>query len=213
LETAKIPSQPFQHLLVGQFNLTLTLKKYIQQEILNARAGKKAKIMLKLNSLQAHDMVDLLYEASNAGVEVKMIIRGICSLVPQKPGFSDNIEVRSIVDRFLEHSRIYYFYNDGEEDLYLSSADWMERNLYYRIETAFPVKDQSLKEELLKLLEIQWRDNLKARVIDETGSNAYVQDSSDLSYRSQLETYYYFKRKLERKKLQKKELSKRMPEA
>src|SRR5690606_36227049 len=104
LETAKIPSQPFQHLLVGQFNLTLTLKKYIQQEILNARAGKKAKIMLKLNSLQAHDMVDLLYEASNAGVEVKMIIRGICSLVPQKPGFSDNIEVRSIVDRFLEHS-------------------------------------------------------------------------------------------------------------
>lgn len=213
LETAKIPSQPFQHLLVGQFNLTLTLKKYIQQEILNARAGKKAKIMLKLNSLQAHDMVDLLYEASNAGVEVKMIIRGICSLVPQKPGFSDNIEVRSIVDRFLEHSRIYYFYNDGEEDLYLSSADWMERNLYYRIETAFPVKDQSLKEELLKLLEIQWRDNLKARVIDETGRNAYVQDSSDLSYRSQLETYYYFKRKLERKKLQKKELSKRMPEA
>lgn len=213
LETAKIPSQPFQHLLVGQFNLTLTLKKYIQQEILNARAGKKAKIMLKLNSLQAHDMVDLLYEASNAGVEIKMIIRGICSLVPQKPGFSDNIEVRSIVDRFLEHSRIYYFYNDGEEDLYLSSADWMERNLYYRIETAFPVKDKSLKEELLKLLEIQWRDNLKARVIDESGSNAYVQDSSDLSYRSQLETYYYFKRKLERKKLQKKELSKRIPEA
>jgi polyphosphate kinase len=106
------------------------------------------------------------------------------------------------VDRYLEHARAYYFYNDGQEDIYLSSADWMERNLYYRIETAFPVYNQSLKEEVIKMLEIQWRDNLKARIIDEKGSNQYVQDNSDLSFRSQPETYYFFKRKLERKKLQ-----------
>lgn len=201
LETAKIPVQSFQHLLVGQFNLTSTLKKYILREIEHAKAGKRAKIILKLNSVQAQDMIQLLYQASEAGVEIKMVVRGICSLVPQKKGFSSNIEVRSIVDRYLEHSRVYYFYNDGVEDVYLSSADWMERNLYYRIEAAYPIYNQQLKEEVIKMLEIQWRDNMKARVIDESSTNKYIQDGSDLSFRSQPETYYYFKRKQERKRL------------
>lgn len=202
LETAKIPVQSFQHLLVGQFNLTSTLKLYIRREIENAKAGKKAKIILKLNSIQAKEMIQLLYEASEAGVEIKMIVRGICSIVPQKKGYSKNIEIRSIVDRFLEHARVYYFYNDGQEDVYLASADWMERNLYYRIETAFPVYSAQLKQEVLKMLDIQWKDNMKSRIVDEESSNLYFQDDSDLSFRSQLETYYFFKRKQERKKLE-----------
>jgi polyphosphate kinase len=200
LETAKIPVQSFNHLLVGQFNLTSTLKKFILREIDHAQKGLPARITLKLNSIQDPEMVKLLYKASESGVEIKLIIRGICSLIPGQKGYSTKIEARSIVDRYLEHARVYYFYNDGEEDLYLSSADWMVRNLYYRIETAFPIYSENLKAEIIKMLEIQWRDNMKARIIDKDSTNNYVQDTSDLSFRSQMETYYYFKRKLERMK-------------
>ena len=142
-------------------------------------------------------MIDLLYEASIAGVEIRLIVRGICSLVPGVPGISDNITAISIVDSFLEHARVYSFYNNGEELIYLSSADWMERNLSYRVETAFEVLDPILREDVHKLLNIQWNDNTKARYIHFKKTNEYVDSNGDFPNRSQVESYYFIKRKEE----------------
>ena len=139
-------------------------------------------------------MVEKLYEASNAGVKIDLIIRGICSLVPGKKGWSENINCISIVDRFLEHARIFLFHNDGQEDIYLSSADWMSRNLRRRIETAFPVYDKNIKAEVKEMLRIQLSDNVKARIINEADKNKYKQNDLDLSIRSQVELYYHYKR-------------------
>ena len=198
LETVKVPSQEFEHLLVGQFNLRSTLITLIDQEIENARKGLPASITLKMNSLQDIDMIKKLYFASNAGVKVQMIIRGICSLIPQLEGYSENIEAYSIVDRYLEHSRIFIFHNNGQQKIYLSSADWMVRNLSYRIETAFPVYDPRLREELLDFMDMQFKDNVKSRILDEDHTNLYRDTGSDIAMRAQSETYYYLKRKLEK---------------
>ena len=195
LETVKLPSQTFEHLLVGQFNLRPQLEKFIDQEIKNAKNGKEASITLKMNSLQDMEMIERLYEADQAGVQVNLIIRGICSLIPDIEGFSENIKAISIVDRFLEHARIFIFHNDGKERIYLSSADWMVRNLSYRIETVFPIYDKDIRKQIRDFIRIQLQDNTKARVIDEFGSNEYLKTKSDLAVRSQLETYYYIKRK------------------
>ncbi len=197
LETVKLPQQQFEHLLVGQFNLRPKLEKFIDQEIKNAQNGKEASITLKMNSLEDDEMIQRLYLADQAGVKVNLIIRGICSLVPKMKGFSDNIDAISIVDRFLEHARIFIFHNDGKEKIYLSSADWMTRNLSYRIETAFPIYDKELRTQIRDFIRIQNHDNTKARIIDETGANEYRKNKSDLAVRSQLETYYYIKRKME----------------
>ena len=197
LETQKKPTQKFEHLLVGQFNLRSSLIRFIDKEIKNAKEGKPAKIILKLNSLEDRVMIQKLYQASEAGVKIKMIIRGICSIVPDVPVYSENIEIYSIVDRFLEHSRIYYFYNGGNERIYLASADWMKRNLSYRIETAFPLYDEEVRKEILDFFRIQFHDNVKARVIDGLSNDNYKKDGSDLPVRAQLETYYYLKRKEE----------------
>jgi len=142
IETGMKPSNPFEHLLVGQFNLRQGFEDLIRFEIEQAQKGKPAKIFLKMNSLQDKSMIDLLYYASQQGVKIRMIIRGICSLVPGIPGVSDNIEGISIVDRYLEHARVFIFHNRGDEKIYLSSADWMERNLSHRVETAFPIFDK-----------------------------------------------------------------------
>jgi polyphosphate kinase len=150
-----------------------------------------------MNSIQDAKMVKKLYEASQAGVRIKMIIRGICSVVPEIKGFSENIQVISIVDRFLEHARIFHFHHSGEELLYLSSADWMVRNLSYRVEAAFPVYDLKLKREILDYIQIQLNDNVKSRIVDIEFSNAYNRNEADLAIRSQIETYYYVKRKME----------------
>ncbi len=198
LETVKAPTTTFKNLLVGQFGLLENLIAKIDREIENAQAGKEAKIILKMNSLQDEEMVAKLYEASNAGVKIDLIIRGICSLVPGKKEWSENIHAISIVDRFLEHARIFLFHNDGEEEIYLSSADWMGRNLRRRIETAFPIYDDTIRNEIKELLKIQLDDNVKARIIDEADSNEYMQSDSDLSTRSQVELYYYYKRKGEK---------------
>ena len=198
LETVQVPAQKFEHLLVGQFNLRGKLIELISQEIKHAQAGKKAQITLKLNSIQDTVMIQKLYEASNAGVKIHLIVRGICCLVPQKPGFSDNITATSIVDRYLEHSRVFIFHNDGDEKVYLSSADWMVRNLSYRIETAFPVFDPELAARIKDLVNIQLSDNVKARIIDAQQTNPYRKEEGDIVIRSQLETYYYLKRKEEK---------------
>ncbi|GJM35313.1 MAG: polyphosphate kinase [Saprospiraceae bacterium] len=198
LETIKIPDQEFRHLLVGQFNLRTGFEKLIEFEIEQARQGKKALIILKMNSLQDRQMIELLYKASRAGVEIKLIIRGICCLVPGVKGLSENIHAISIVDRFLEHSRIFFFHHGGKEQIYLSSADWMVRNLNYRVETAFPIYHEEIREQIKDFLQIQLADNVKARILDEELSNTYFRNDSDLAIRSQLETYYYLKRGCER---------------
>ncbi len=196
LETMKLPSHQFEHLLVGQFNLRKALIEKVQREIKHAKAGEEARILLKLNSLQDREMIELLYKASRAGVQVQLIVRGICSLVPGLSGISENIEAISIVDRFLEHARVFIFHNKGKEEIYFSSADWMVRNLRHRIETAFPIYDPAFKKIIKDLMQIQLSDNVKARIIDAEQSNRYRDDSGDLPIRSQVETYYYLKRLL-----------------
>ncbi len=197
LETRKLPEADFEHLLVGQFNLRTELVNLIQREMDNAAAGKKAQIILKLNSLQDPDMIEHLYAASNAGVRIKLIIRGICCLVPGVKGFSENISCISIVDRYLEHARIFVFHNDGDQKIYLSSADWMTRNLSYRIETVFPVYDASVKELIMDLIKVQLNDNVKARIVDKAGKNKYVKSKNGLPVQSQIETYYFLKRQMD----------------
>jgi polyphosphate kinase len=198
LETVRIPTDEFEHLLVGQFNLRQQLEDYIDYEIQQARAGNPAKIFLKLNSLQDMSMIEKLYKACQEGVEVQMIIRGICCLVPGMEGVSDDIEVISILDRYLEHARVFMFYHGGEKKIYLSSADWMQRNLSFRIETSWPLYDPQVRKFVEDILDIQWRDNVKARMIHFDLNNSYRKTSQDLAIRSQEETYFFIKRMYER---------------
>lgn len=194
LETVKLPNEEFKHLLVGQFNLRKKLIHLIDIEIEEAKSGRKAKIILKLNSLQDEDMIEKLYEASQAGVEIELNIRGICSLVAGKKGLSENIKAFSIIDRFLEHSRIFIFHHKGKEKVYLSSADWMERNLSFRIETAFPIYDKKLIADIKEVLTIQQNDNIKSRSLQYDRINAYTVNNSIIAIRSQHEIYSYLHR-------------------
>jgi polyphosphate kinase len=197
LETVKLPSEDFKHLLVGQFNLRKTLTQLIDFEIAQAKAGREAHIMLKMNSLQDEEIIEKLYQASSAGVKIDLNIRGICCLMAGKKNLSENINAFSIVDRFLEHSRIFIFHHGGEEKMYLSSADWMERNLSFRIETSFPIYDPAIKAEIRDILNIQMSDNIKSRSLNYHHINEYKFNDADLSIRSQHETYFYLKRKNE----------------
>lgn len=141
----------------------------IDREIENVRMGEKGRIIGKMNALVDEGIINKLYEASQAGVEIQLIVRGMCSLKPGLPGVSEHITVHSIVGTFLEHSRIYYFYNQGKEDIFLSSADWMERNLNRRIETLFPIEEESLKKKLKHILDLTLKDTIKTRLMTETG--------------------------------------------
>lgn len=161
----------FKHLLVSQFNILDELNALIDYEIAQAQQGKKAYIILKLNNLQDDIMIDKLYEASQAGVKIDLIIRAICCIKPGVEGLSENITVRRIVDRFLEHSRVYYFYHSDEEKIYLGSADWMKRNLYRRIEVVYPLYDKKARNEVLQLLKIQLADNTKACLVNDKLEN------------------------------------------
>jgi polyphosphate kinase len=156
---------PFQHLLVSQFNMIKRLNKLIDREIKNAKEGKPAKIIIKLNNLQERVMIARLYDASRAGVKVQLLVRSICCLAPGVPGQSENIVVHRIVDRYLEHARIFAFHNNGEPEYYMGSADWMNRNLHSRIEVVFPVYDKKLAGELEHILQLQLKDNQKAVLI------------------------------------------------
>jgi len=158
----------------------------IDREKEHALAGRPARIVAKMNSLSHQDVIDKLYEASQAGVQIELIVRGVCCLRPGVSGRSDNIRVISIVDRFLEHSRILYVSNGGDEEVYLSSADWMTRNLTRRIELMCPVFDPELRRMMINLLELNLRDNVKARELTPTGS--YVRVKNELTpFRSQFE--------------------------
>ncbi|MFZ1703140.1 MAG: polyphosphate kinase 1 [Saprospiraceae bacterium] len=202
LETKHRPQQEFIHLGIGLFNLKEKFMALISREIDYARKGKKASMTLKMNSIQDKEMIDLLYEASQAGVIIKLIVRGICCLVPDVPGLSENIQVISIVDRYLEHARVFIFFNAGQEEVYLSSADWMVRNLHFRVETLFPIYDPDIAKRIITCLNIQLNDNVKARIVDNKQSNQYKKNISDIAVRSQVETYFYIKRIEESKNLQ-----------
>ncbi len=178
----------FHHLLVAQFNMVPTLKKMIQREIRNVKQGKKGYIILKMNGLQDKEMINELYKASESGVKIDLIVRGICCPIPNQ-SYSKNIRITRIVDMFLEHSRIWYFYNDGKENLFLSSADWMRRNLYRRIETTFPVWDASIKQTIIRILQIQLEDNVKACLVDEQLHNVFKCPENEPLVRAQSEIY------------------------
>jgi polyphosphate kinase len=167
----------FNHLQVGFFNLQQRFMELIDREIQFARSGKPASIKIKFNNLEDHKMIEKLYEASSAGVEIVLIIRGICCLVPGVPGLSERIKITRIIDRYLEHGRIFIFGNGGFPEVYLGSADWMIRNLYRRIEVCFPIYDPNLRTELIDIVNIQLSDNCQAVIIDRSGRNIAVRDS------------------------------------
>jgi polyphosphate kinase len=186
----------FSKLIVAPFHMRIQFIKMLNNEIRNAKAGMDAWMILKINNLTDIKIVKKLYEASMAGVKIKLIVRGICVLQPGVPHLSENIEAITIVGRFLEHSRIMVFANGGNELYYLSSADWMERNFDNRIEVACPIFDRDLQREIKTMLQIQLRDNTKARVITPTKSNQYVKGNPNLKLNSQTETYKFFKDKV-----------------
>lgn len=191
----KITNPVFKHLLVANLNMRRELTNLIDNEINNAKAGKDAFIILKVNNLEDPKIINKLYEASQAGVKISLIVRSVCCLIPGVKKLSKSINAISIVDRFLEHARIFIFYNSGKEKIYLSSADLMRRNLSNRIEAAFPIYDENLKQEIKNIINIQLSDNTKARIIDEKQINEYKKDGSGRKVRAQFEIYEYLKGK------------------
>ncbi|MDP4529252.1 polyphosphate kinase 1 [Alkalimonas delamerensis] len=181
----------FQHLIVSPTWSRPRLMALIQREIAFATSGRKAEIILKVNNLVDKEIIALLYQASQAGVKIRMIIRGMCSLIPGVPGLSQHIKVVSVLDRFLEHSRVYVFHNGGETEVYISSADWMTRNIDHRVEVGVPIYDLRLKQQILDILHIQLKDNVKGRLLDANQSNSYVKRGNKRNIRSQQATYDY----------------------
>ena len=190
----RLQAPTFRHLLVARFNMVPELQRMIQREIDHVQAGGKGRIILKMNGLHDQQMIDMLYRASEAGVEIDLIVRGICCLVPDQP-YSRNIRVTRIVDMFLEHARIWYFYNEGQDELFLTSADWMRRNLNRRIETAFPILDPEIKQEVIDILHIQLQDNVKACRLDSELRNCFKREEGAEPVRAQLAVYDYLKLK------------------
>lgn len=183
----------FRHLVVSPFNVRRRLELLINNEIRNAKRGLKGKITLKLNNLVDEQLIKKLYDASNAGVKIKLIIRGICALIPGIKGMSENIEAYSIVDRFLEHARVMVFHNNGDAIYLIGSADWMRRNLDSRVEVIAPIFDKKIQAEIQIMLDMQFKDNVKRRLLDQKMSNAYVDSDKKPNFRSQIEQYHYFK--------------------
>jgi polyphosphate kinase len=183
----------FYHLVLSPFFLRNKIVLLIENEIKNALAGKKAFIYLKLNNLTDQEIINHLYEASKAGVTIRLIIRGMISLVPGLKDISENIKAIGIVDRFLEHTRFMIFCNGGNEECYISSADLMTRNIEHRIEVTCPVFDKSIRNEMKEIFEIQWSDNVKARKLDSALSNEFVNPGKK-QIQSQIEVYNYIKR-------------------
>ncbi|WP_162047015.1 polyphosphate kinase 1 [Vibrio taketomensis] len=183
----------FNHLIVSPRNSRSQLYRLIDNEIANAKLGKKANITLKVNNLVDKGLINKLYGASTFGVDIRMVIRGMCALVPGVEGISDNIKIISIVDRFLEHPRVLITHNDGDPQVYISSADWMTRNIDHRIEVGAPVRDPRLKQRIIDILDIHFIDTVKARAIDKEMSNRYVARGNRKKVRSQLAIYDYLK--------------------
>ncbi len=182
----------YKHLIVSPHNSFSALFRLIDNEIENCKLGKPSGIDLKLNNISNYRIIEKLYQASQAGVKIRMIVRGICCLVPGVDGLSENIEVVSILDRFLEHPRVYVFENSGEKKVFISSADFMTRNLENRVEVSCPVYDRSLQNEIIDVFEISWNDNIKSRLINRANQNKMKKRNGVLN-RSQWETYEYYK--------------------
>lgn len=185
----------YKHLIVSPHYTKSVFSKLINREIASAKAGKPAFIKIKMNSFTSYKMVDKLYEASKAGVKIQLIIRGTCCLVPGVEGLSENIEAISVVDKYLEHPRLFIFGNGGDPKVYISSADWMTRNLDYRVEVGCPIYDDDIKSELIDTFDICWSDNVKARVFSAKQDNAY-RKNDNVKVRSQIATYEYYLKKM-----------------
>lgn len=187
---AKPVNPILHHLLVAQVNLQERFLALIDREIDQAKIGRPAQIIIKLNNLEEKVLIKKLYEASNAGVKINLIVRSICALIPGVQGMSENITVRRIVDRYLEHGRVFVFNNGGDQLVFLGSADWMNRNIYKRIEVCFPIYNKILKQEILDILDLQWKDNAQAVELDYLLQNVPVQQSGNM-LRSQRAIYEY----------------------
>lgn len=179
----------YKHLLVSPYYMRKEIVKLINKEIQIAKKNKPASIILKLNNLVDPEMIKKLYEASSEGVKIKLIVRGICSLVTGVKGLSENIEAISIVDRFLEHSRVFIFFNGGDEKYFLSSADWMARNFDFRSEVALPIYDTTIQKQLRNIIDILWSDNTKARVLGSKQNNEYRKINTRQKIRAQEAIY------------------------
>lgn len=182
----------FKHLLIAQFNMKNEFIAKIDREIENVKKGKKGYMILKMNGLEEPKIIKKLYEAGQKGVKIDLIVRGVNRLIPNQP-YSPNIRIIRIIDRFLEHARIYVYYNDGEYEIFIASADWMKRNLNRRVETGVPIRDPELKQELLDGLKIQLADNTKARLVDENLNNIPIErKEGEPEVRAQMDTYKYY---------------------
>lgn len=198
LEKREKPTSPdlirFKHLLVAQFNLQDKFMELIDREIANASKGLPASIAIKLNNLEEQTLIGKLYEASGAGVKIQLIVRSICRLVPGIPGLSENITIRRIVDRYLEHGRVFIFHNNSHPEVYLGSSDWMNRNIYHRIEVCFPVYDEVIRAEIMAMIDIQLKDNTQAVMLNDKLENVPVDDGNP-AVRSQQAIYEMLKKK------------------
>ena len=186
----------YKHIITSPHYTQLAIFKHIDAEITNVKQGKSGYIWLKMNSISSHKMIDKLYEASRAGVKIKMIVRGICCLIPGVKGMSENIEVISIVDKFLEHTRLYIFGNNNEPKIYISSADWMTRNIDNRVEVSCPIYNDDIKQELMDTFNIAWNDNVKARILNDSQNNEYKINNQP-KVRSQYAIYDYYLKRLQ----------------
>src|SRR6187455_35527 len=191
LQPEEVEKLKLKHLLISQFNMVKRFSKMIDREIENAKAGSPAHIIIKVNNLQEREMIEKLYEASNAGVKVDLIVRSICCVAPGIEGQSENITIRRIVDRYLEHARIFMFYNNGDPEFYMGSADWMSRNLHSRIEVIFPIYDEKLKKEISDILQLQLSDTKKAVLFRADLSNEKIPTVNDNPHASQEAIYNY----------------------
>ncbi|NBR75598.1 MAG: RNA degradosome polyphosphate kinase, partial [Gammaproteobacteria bacterium] len=183
----------FKHLWVSPTTQRYEIYRRIDREIELAETGRRGRILIKVNNLADTDLVTKLYEANRAGVQIDACVRGMCTLIPGIPGLSDRIRVISIVDRFLEHPRVVVFYNDGDPEVFISSADWMTRNLDNRVEVSTPIYDPDHKKIIIDLMELQFKDTTKARWIDEDQTNPYVNRGNRRKVRAQMTTYHYIK--------------------
>jgi len=191
----KVFYRDYECLIVSPLQTREKIYAFIDHEIKNARAGKIAYMVFKMNSIADDEIIEKLYEASCAGVKIQLIIRGMCSVVPGIEGMSENISVISIIDKYLEHARVWIFANGGEEKIFLSSADFMTRNLDRRVEVGFPILDPAIKKEIRDIINIQLKDNTKARIINRFNNNQYLKDKSKVDYRAQTDIYTYLKYK------------------
>ena len=187
--------KPFKHLLVSQFNIVDAFQSLIQREMDHVKNGREGKIIIKLNNIEERGMIDKLYEASRAGVKIEMIVRSICCIIPGVEDMSENITVRRIVGRYLEHARVFWFNNNGSDQLFMGSADWMKRNLKSRVEVTFPVYDPAVKQEVMEILNLQLQDNTKAVMLDQKQDNIrIVRVKGQKLYNAQEDTYQMVKK-------------------